>query len=84
MIRKEIRGKLDNGGRVGRVGQVEFLTRVDIVDPSNPSWQSQQYKAQSYEEYWVKIETESMYQASMASLNVTDSLLSESHPLLKK
>ena len=35
------------------------------------------------EEYWVKIETESIYQASMASLNVTDFLLSESHPLLK-
>ena len=28
--------KVGNGGRVGRVGRVEFLTRVRNPDPSNP------------------------------------------------
>ena len=31
----EIESKLVNGGRVGQVGRVDRLTRVDILGPSN-------------------------------------------------
>ena len=36
-VLKTTGAKLENGGQVGRVGRVDFLTRVDIYDPSNPS-----------------------------------------------
>ena len=36
---------VENGGRVGQVGRVDFLTRVNIFDLSNPSGRYWQYKA---------------------------------------
>ena len=40
--------KVGISGRVGRVGRVDFPTRVDIFDSSNPYWHSWQYKVLKY------------------------------------